>query len=97
MLLRLDEISLAYGAKPLLEKASLLVGERERVCIVGRNGEGKSSLLRVAAGITAADEGQRWVRPGARLAMLVQDLDDSSAKTVGEVIFFGGQCRTRCG
>ena len=87
MLLRLDEISLAYGAKPLLEKASLLVGERERVCIVGRNGEGKSSLLRVAAGITAADEGQRWVRPGARLAMLVQDLDDSSAKTVGEVIF----------
>lgn len=87
MLLRLDEISLAYGAKPLLDKACLLVGERERVCLVGRNGEGKSSLLRVAAGVTPADDGQRWIKPGARLAMLVQDLDDSSAKTVGEVVF----------
>ena len=51
MLLRLDNVSLAFGSRPLLDQASLQVGERERVCVVGRNGEGKSSLLRLVAGL----------------------------------------------
>jgi len=93
VLLRLDDVSLAYGAKPLLDKASLLVGERERVCVVGRNGEGKSSLLRVAAGLIPADDGQRWVRPGARLAMLDQDLETSFGHTVEDVVFSAVQLK----
>jgi ATP-binding cassette subfamily F protein uup len=49
MLLRLDDVSLAFGARPLLEHASLHIADGERVCVVGRNGEGKSSLLRLVA------------------------------------------------
>ena len=75
MLLRLDNVSLAFGSRPLLDQASLQVGERERVCLVGRNGEGKSSLLRLVAGLGQADDGSIWIRPGARLASLAQDLD----------------------
>ena len=75
MLLRLDDVSLAFGSRPLLDHASLQVGEGERVCVVGRNGEGKSSLLRLVAGVGVPDDGAVWVRPGARIAMLAQDLD----------------------
>ena len=49
MLLRLDDVSLAFGSRPLLDHASLQVDEGERVCLVGRNGEGKSSLLRLVS------------------------------------------------
>jgi ATP-binding cassette subfamily F protein uup len=75
VLLRLDDVSLAFGSRPLLDHASLQVGEGERVCVVGRNGEGKSSLLRLVAGVGVPDDGAVWVRPGARIAMLAQDLD----------------------
>lgn len=94
MLLRLDQISLAFGAKPLLDRVSLQVEERERVCIVGRNGEGKSSLLKVAQGQTVPDDGRCWVRPGAKLSMLVQDLDESTDATVGDVVM-AGRCVNR--
>lgn len=89
MLLRLDQISLAFGAKPLLDRVSLQVEERERVCIVGRNGEGKSSLLKVAQGQTSPDDGRCWVRPGAKLSMLVQDLDETTDASVGDVVMAG--------
>jgi len=89
MLLRFDEVSLAFGSRPLLDHVSLQVDERERVCLVGRNGEGKSSLLRLARGEAQPDEGVVWLQPGARLAHLRQDLDDQSDATVGELIAAG--------
>ena len=86
MLLRLDAVSLAFGSRPLLEQASLQVGERERVCLVGRNGEGKSSLLRLVAGAAQPDDGSVWIRPGARLATLAQDLDAVADGTVVDIV-----------
>ncbi len=86
MLLRLDGVSLAFGSRPLLDHAELQVGDGERVCLIGRNGEGKSSLLRLLAGSTPADDGEVWVRPGARVALLVQDLDEAGDATVLELV-----------
>ena len=86
MLLRLDAVSLAFGSRPLLEQASLQVGERERVCLVGRNGEGKSSLLRLVAGAVAPDDGSVWLRPGAKLATLAQDLDAVHDGAVADIV-----------
>ena len=86
MLLRLDAVSLAFGSRPLLEQASLQVGERERVCLVGRNGEGKSSLLRLVAGAAQPDDGSVWIRPGARLATLAQDLDAVADGAVVDIV-----------
>ena len=44
---RLDKVSLSFGLKPLLDNASLQLRRGERVCLLGRNGEGKSSLLQL--------------------------------------------------
>lgn len=86
MLLRFADVSLAYGSRPLLERVSLNVAEGERVCLVGRNGEGKSSLLRLVAGQSTADDGEIWRKPGARLAFLVQDLDALPDARVSDIV-----------
>lgn len=86
MLLKFDAVCLAFGSRPLLDRVSLQVAEGERVCVVGRNGEGKSSLLRLVAGRSPPDDGAVWVKPGARLAMLAQDLDVVEGTRVGEVV-----------
>lgn len=89
MLLRLDNVSLAFGSRPLLDHVALQVEPGERVCLIGRNGEGKSSLLRLFAGLAVADDGEVWIRPGARVALLAQDLDSAPDATVGEVVTAG--------
>src|SRR6478752_6922026 len=56
-LLTLRDAELAFGLHPLLDGASVTIGERERIGLIGRNGTGKSSLLRVIAGQQALDDG----------------------------------------
>jgi ABC transport system ATP-binding/permease protein len=89
LLLRLEEVSLAFGARPLLDQVNLQVVAGERVCLIGRNGEGKSSLLRLAIGSAAPDEGQVRRAPGIRVALLTQDIADVVDGTVREVIDAG--------
>jgi ATP-binding cassette subfamily F protein uup len=86
VLLRFDDVSLAFGSRPLLDHVSLLVDEGERVCLVGRNGEGKSSLLRLVAGLATPDDGVVWSRPGARIAILAQDLDAVANACVRDIV-----------
>jgi ATP-binding cassette subfamily F protein uup len=88
-ILRLDDVSLAFGSRPLLEHASLQVEPGERVCIVGRNGEGKSSLMKLASRVLLPDSGEVWVRPGARLAVLEQDIVAVPDATVEAVVSAG--------
>src|SRR5690606_30824938 len=85
-ILRLDDVSLAFGSRPLLEHASLQVEPGERVCVVGRNGEGKSSLLKLASRRLQPDAGSVWLRPGTRLAVLEQDIVTVEAARVREVV-----------
>jgi ABC transport system ATP-binding/permease protein len=88
-ILRLDSVSLAFGSRPLLERASLQVEPGERVCVVGRNGEGKSSMLRLVGRQLLPDSGEVWLRPGARMATLEQDIVAVSASSVYEVVAAG--------
>jgi len=88
-LLRLDKLSLAFGHRALLEDANLELRRGERVCLLGRNGEGKSSLLRIIAGEINADDGERWIRPGVRVASLAQEATMDSAAPVFEVVAAG--------
>jgi len=89
VLLRLDRVCLAFGSRPLLDGVSLAIEAGERVCLVGRNGEGKSSLLRLVQGVTQPDAGTVWIRPGAHVAHLAQDAVDQSDATVAEVVTGG--------
>jgi ATP-binding cassette subfamily F protein uup len=56
-LLKFADVSLAYGAMPLLDGVSWQIARGERVCIIGRNGTGKSSMLRLVKGDQMADDG----------------------------------------
>ena len=89
MLLRFDDVSLAFGSRPLLDRVSLLVDQGERVCLVGRNGEGKSSLLRLVAGLATPDDGTVWIKPSAHVALLAQDLDAVADASVRDVVAGG--------
>ena len=63
-ILRLDKVSLSFGLKPLLDHADLQIRRGERVCLLGRNGEGKSSLLQLVTRQILPDSGEVWGAPG---------------------------------
>src|SRR6187431_2720624 len=88
-LVSLDHIRMAYGHLPLLDDASLLIEAGERVCVIGRNGTGKSTLLRIIGGDVVADAGTVWRQPGLRIARLEQDVPLSTERRVGEVVADG--------
>ena len=72
-LVTLDRVSMAYGHVPLLDQASLQIEPRERVCVIGRNGTGKSTLLRIIHGDEAPQDGSVWRAAGLRIGRLAQD------------------------
>jgi len=81
-ILTLRDIDLSFGAAPLLQSAELRVSAGERLCLVGRNGSGKSSLLKLAAGQVQPDRGERFLQPGTTLRYLPQEPDLSGYNTV---------------
>ena len=72
-LVTLDHVSMAYGHLPLLDDATLRIEPRERVCVIGRNGTGKSTLLQIVSGDVAPQSGEVWREPGLRIGRLAQD------------------------
>lgn len=88
-LLLLSGIEARFGVTPLLRDATLSVGPGERLALVGRNGSGKSSLLRIAAGLATADGGTRFVQPGVTMRYLAQEPDLSAFATVEDYVLSG--------
>ncbi|WP_339800898.1 ATP-binding cassette domain-containing protein [uncultured Marinobacter sp.] len=85
-LLTLEGISLAFGVHPLLDNASLFVEPGERVCLLGRNGEGKSTLLKIISGEVTPDAGVVRLESGATLAVLPQNLPSHDTRTAYDVV-----------
>jgi ATP-binding cassette subfamily F protein uup len=81
-LVLLQDVSLTFGAAPLLSDAALAIAAGDRICLVGRNGSGKSTLLRIAAGLVQPDAGERFVQPGSTIEYLPQEPDLSGFDTV---------------
>jgi ATP-binding cassette subfamily F protein uup len=78
---------LAYGHAPLLDRANFSLEAHERIGLIGRNGTGKSSLLKVLAGLEKLDDGERQVRQGLRLAYVPQEpVFAPSSATVREAV-----------
>ncbi len=88
-ILSLKDINLHWGANPVLDTLEMHIGVTDRLCLVGRNGTGKSTLLKVVAGIIEADGGERWVQPGSRIAYLPQEPDASGYQSLKEYILAG--------
>ena len=93
-IVRLEKVSLSFGLKPLLDDVSLQLRRGERVCLLGRNGEGKSSLLQLITRKILPDSGEIWVRPGARIASLAQEVSPASDALVRDVVLGGVELKT---
>ncbi len=80
-LIRLNNVSIAFGSHALLDNAAFQLDPSERVGLLGRNGEGKSTLMKIIAGEIYADHGEIWRQPELRLAFLQQtpDLNDEDS------------------
>jgi ATP-binding cassette subfamily F protein uup len=85
----LDQVSIAFGHVPLLDRASLQIDTRERIAVIGRNGTGKSTLLKIISGEIAADAGSVWRQPSLRVARLEQDIPLTDTRTVSVVVAEG--------
>ena len=88
-LLRFDEVSLEFGDRVLLKEASMSINEGERVCLIGRNGAGKTSLFRLITGELETDQGAIQRSAGLAVSQLQQTLPDELDKSVREVVSGG--------
>jgi ATP-binding cassette subfamily F protein uup len=88
-LVSLDRVSIAYGHLPLLDESSLQIEPGERISVIGRNGTGKSTLLKIIGGDQPPDRGSVWRQPGLRVARLEQDVPLSTDRTVSDVVAEG--------
>jgi ATP-binding cassette subfamily F protein uup len=78
-ILALKDVRLADGPLMLFDGVDLALDARVRACLVGRNGAGKSTLLRILAGRIEADDGERTVTPGTRIAFVPQEPEITGA------------------
>ena len=86
LLLTAQDLSLAFGWRPLLDHVNFSLESGERVALMGRNGEGKSTLLNVLRGAQTPDDGSLRISEGVRIAYLPQDPPAADARTVREVV-----------
>ncbi len=89
MLLSAEHISLNFGLKQLLDDVTLYINQGDKIGIIGINGTGKSSLLRVLAGRQVPDEGTVSLDPNVQVSFLSQDPDMEAGNTVLEQVFAG--------
>src|ERR1700709_1911680 len=88
-LITLNNASLAYGLTPLLDHVDFQLDAGERVGLIGRNGTGKSTLLKVLTSVSKLDDGKLWCSPGMRLAYVPQEPPLDPDHTVFEAVAEG--------
>ena len=84
-LIRLQNITVSFGGAPLLDGIDLNLDPGERVCLVGRNGEGKSTLLRVINNTINADSGEIVRKQGLKVAQLEQEVPTDLQGSIKEI------------
>ncbi|WP_317928703.1 ATP-binding cassette domain-containing protein [Halioxenophilus sp. WMMB6] len=89
LLIKLENACLNFGTTVLLDRQGLEIYKGDRLCLIGRNGAGKSSLLKVLDGELALDDGSVWRKPALKIARLEQDLPDADDLTVFDSVALG--------
>jgi ABC transport system ATP-binding/permease protein len=89
LLFRLNNLSLAFGDQPLLDKVSLTIHKGERIGILGQNGAGKSTFMKVLLGQIQPDSGELWRAENIKLAYLDQNLPAQDEQTIYDYIANG--------
>jgi ATP-binding cassette subfamily F protein uup len=88
-LIQLQRVDFSIGGPLLLEHVDLSIETNERVCIVGRNGEGKSTLMKLIAGELHPDDGEVRVQNGVVIARMAQEVPQDTAGSVFDVVAEG--------
>lgn len=88
-LLSLQDVSISFGGSPLLDKVSMQVDKGERVCVLGRNGQGKTTLLKLISGEIKPDSGMISLQKGSSVAGLSQELPAELTGSVYDVVATG--------
>lgn len=88
-LIKFDNVSLAFGHVALLDKVDFQIDPGERVCLVGRNGTGKSTLMQILRGAVLPDDGSVWRQQNVRIAWLAQEVPEDQQQSVFDVITAG--------
>ena len=84
-----ESVCLAYGHVPLLDKADMVIEPGSRTGLIGRNGTGKSSLLKILVGVAAPDDGRVWRQPELRVGYVTQEPVLDPGQTVFEATVAG--------
>lgn len=88
-IVRLENVSLAYGLKPLLDEVNFAIEREQRLCLLGRNGEGKSSLMRLLMKESEPDSGSIIFDKQLKVGFLSQDLPDANDQKAFDVVAAG--------
>jgi len=88
-LLTLRNINLGFGGPNLFDSLNLQIEAKERLCLLGRNGEGKSTLMKLIGGMVKADEGSIEQQQNLKIAYLTQDIPDDVEGSVYDVVASG--------
>jgi len=88
-LLSLRNITVAFGGPPLLDGINLQIEPGDRLCLLGRNGTGKSTLLKLISGELAAEQGEINRQQGLRVALVTQEAPQGLTETVFDVVASG--------
>lgn len=80
-ILTIKDLCLSFGERTLFEHVDLAIYPGEKIAIIGRNGEGKSTLLKVIAHVHEPDKGTTWTPPGLKIGYLPQNLDYQANQT----------------
>ncbi|MBK2026125.1 ATP-binding cassette domain-containing protein [Francisella philomiragia] len=88
-LISLKNVSLNFGTQIVLDKVNLEVTKGQRICLIGRNGTGKSSLLKIIKGNVIPDGGEVIVHNNAIVASMIQEVPSDIKGSIAEVILQG--------
>ena len=88
-ILQLKGAAVRFDGPPLFESLDANIARGDRICLVGRNGCGKSTLMKALAGLIEIDHGERFVQPGIRIAYLPQEADFRIETTVAAHVIGG--------
>lgn len=88
-LITLDNISLSFSDKPILNEVSSTIHKGDKIALIGRNGEGKSSFMRILASLIEPDGGKLKIKNGTKISYLEQTLPEDNDKNLFDIVAEG--------
>lgn len=87
LILSVQDGCIAFGEKTIFENMTFHIHEKDKICLVGKNGTGKSTLMNIITGDKDLDSGERWILQGVKVGYLRQEVIPKPGQTVYDFVF----------